>query len=106
MSKEKFVETLLKYQDFLNVSDQLVNLGIDLAEGPITTAIDTLLDSWIDSITGEAGSDLIYWWLFEDVTKRYLELYKLTMSSNNNKEKENKKVVLNIKITKNKKKCC
>ena len=73
MSKEKFVETLLKYQDFLNVSDQLVNLGIDLAEGPITTAIDTLLDSWIDSITGEAGSDLIYWWLFEDVTKEIYE---------------------------------
>jgi small GTP-binding protein len=44
--------------------------------------------------------------LFEDVTKRYLELYKLTMNNNNNKEKENKKVVLNIKITKNKKKCC
>jgi len=44
--------------------------------------------------------------LFEDVTKRYLESYKLTMNNNNNKEKENKKVVLNIKITKNKKKCC
>lgn len=73
MSKEKFVETLLKYQNFLDVSDRLMDLGIDLAEGPITTAIDTLLDSWIDSITGEAGSDLIYWWLFEDVTK---EIYK------------------------------
>lgn len=73
MSKEKFVETLLKYQNFLEVSDQLMNLGIDLTEGPITTAIDTLLDSWIDSITGEAGSDLIYWWLFEDVTKEIYE---------------------------------
>lgn len=73
MSKEKFVETLLKYQNFLDVSDRLMDLGIDLAEGPITEAIDTLLDSWIDSITGEAGSDLIYWWLFEDVTK---EIYK------------------------------
>ena len=67
MSEEKFVETLLKYQNFLDVSDRLMDLGIDLAEGPITEAIDTLLDSWIDSITGEAGSDLIYWWLFEDV---------------------------------------
>lgn len=73
MSKEKFVETLLKYQNFLEVSDQLMNLGIDLTEGPITMAIDTLLDSWIDSITGEAGSDLIYWWLFEDVTKEIYE---------------------------------
>ena len=73
MSKEKFVETLLKYQNFLDVSDQLMNLGIDLTEGPITMAIDTLLDSWIDSITGEAGSDLIYWWLFEDVEKNIYE---------------------------------
>jgi hypothetical protein len=73
MSKEKFVETLLKYQNFLDISDRLMDLGIDLAEGPITEAIDTLLDSWIDSITGEAGSDLIYWWLFEDVTKEIYE---------------------------------
>ena len=73
MSKEKFVEALLKYQNFLDVSDRLVDLGIDLAEGPITIAIDTLLDAWIDSITGEAGSDLIYWWLFEDVTKEIYE---------------------------------
>lgn len=73
MSKEKFVETLLKYQNFLNISDQLMDLGIDLAEGPITMTVDTLLDSWIDSITGEAGSDLIYWWLFEDVTKEIYE---------------------------------
>lgn len=73
MSKEKFVETLLKYQNFLDVSDRLMDLGIDLTEGPITEAIDTLLDSWIDSITGEAGSDLIYWWLFEDVTKEIYE---------------------------------
>ena len=73
MSKEKFVDTLLKYQNFLNVSDQLMDLGIDLTEGPVTMAIDTLLDSWIDSITGEAGSDLIYWWLFEDVEKKIYE---------------------------------
>lgn len=73
MSEEKFVETLLKYQDFLSISDQLMNLGIDLTEGPITMAIDTLLDSWVDSITGEAGSDLIYWWLFEDVKKEIYE---------------------------------
>lgn len=73
MSKEKFVETLLKYQNFLEVSDKLMNLGIDLTESPITMAIDTLLDSWIDSTTGEAGSDLIYWWLFEDVTKEIYE---------------------------------
>lgn len=73
MSKEKFVETLLKYQNFLDVSDRLMDLGIDLTEGPITMAIDTLLDSWLDSITGEAGSDLIYWWLFEDVEKKIYE---------------------------------
>lgn len=73
MSKEKFVDTLLKYQNFLNVSDQLMDLGIDLTEGPVTMAIDTLLDSWIDSITDEAGSDLIYWWLFEDVEKKIYE---------------------------------
>lgn len=73
MSKEKFVETLLKYQNFLDISDRLMDLGIDLTEGPITEAIDTLLDSWVDSITGEAGSDLIYWWLFEDVTKEIYE---------------------------------
>lgn len=73
MSKEKFVETLLNYQKFLKVSDQLMKLGVDLAEGPITMTVDTLLDSWIDAITGEAGSDLIYWWLFEDVTKEIYE---------------------------------
>lgn len=73
MSEEKFVETLLKYQNFLDVSDRLVDLGIDLTEGPVTMAIDTLLDSWIDAITGEAGSDLIYWWLFEDVEKKIYE---------------------------------
>jgi hypothetical protein len=73
MSEEKFVETLLKYQNFLDVSDRLMDLGIDLTEGPVTMAIDTLLDSWIDAITGEAGSDLIYWWLFEDVEKKIYE---------------------------------
>jgi len=82
MSKEKFVETLLEYQNFLDVSDRLVGLGIDLNEGPITVAIDTLLDSWIDSITGEAGSDLIYWWLFEDVTKEIYEDDKVIATLN------------------------
>lgn len=82
MSKEKFVEALLEYQNFLDVSDQLVGLGIDLTEGPIATAIDTLLDSWIDSITGEAGSDLIYWWLFEDVTKEIYEDDKVVATLN------------------------
>lgn len=69
MSKERFVSTINYYQNFLDKADKLEALGINLHDGPLAEDIDFIFDAWIDEVTGEAGSDLIYWWLFEDVTK-------------------------------------
>lgn len=69
MNKENFIKTINAYKEFLDTSDKLMELGIDLAEGPITYSIDTIFDSWLQSILNEEGQDLVYWWLFEDVDK-------------------------------------
>ena len=73
MSKEKFVSTIDYYQNFLDKADKLEALGINLYDGPLVESIDFVFDAWINEITGEAGSDLIYWWLFENVEKEIYE---------------------------------
>lgn len=73
MSKEKFVSTIDYYQNFLDKADKLEALGINLYDGPLVESIDFVFDAWINEITGEAGSDLIYWWLFENVEKAIYE---------------------------------
>ena len=73
MSKEKFVSTIDYYQNFLDKADKLEALGINLYDGPLVESIDFVFDAWINEITGEAGSELIYWWLFEDVEKKIYE---------------------------------
>ena len=73
MSKEGFVNTINYYQNFLDKADKLEALGINLYDGPLVESIDFVFDAWINEITGEAGSDLIYWWLFENVEKAIYE---------------------------------
>ena len=73
MSEEKFVSTINYYQNFLDKADKLEALGINLYDGPLVESIDFVFDAWINEITGEAGSDLIYWWLFENVEKEIYE---------------------------------
>lgn len=69
MEKDKFIKTIEAYKSFLDTSDKLMDLGIDLAEGPITNSLDIIFDAWLTEITNEEGQDLVYWWLFEDVDK-------------------------------------
>lgn len=69
MERENFIKTLQAYKDFLDTTDKLMELGIDLAEGPISRSLDIIFDAWLNEITNEGGQDLIYWWLFEDVEK-------------------------------------
>ena len=73
MNKEDFTKGLKSYKNYVDHLDALEELGVDLCEGPISYAIDTIFDLWCDEFLNEEGVDLIYWWLFEDVTK---EIYK------------------------------
>ena len=69
MNKEAFIKTINKYKQFIDASDKLNDLGIDLSEGPITDAIDAIFDAWLAEFLNEEDIDIIYWWLFEDVDK-------------------------------------
>ena len=73
MNKEDFTKGLKSYKNYVDHLDALEELGVDLCEGPISYAIDTIFDLWCNEFLNEEGVDLIYWWLFEDVTK---EIYK------------------------------
>ncbi len=69
MDKESFIKTINKYKQFIDTSDKLNDLGIDLCEGPITDSIDAIFDAWLTEFLNEEDIDIIYWWLFEDVDK-------------------------------------
>jgi len=69
VNKEAFIKTINKYKQFIDASDKLNDLGIDLSEGPITDAIDAIFDAWLAEFLNEEDIDIIYWWLFEDVDK-------------------------------------
>lgn len=73
MNKENFIKGLKSYKNYVDHLDALEELGVDLCEGPISDAIDNIFDLWCNEFLNEEGVDLVYWWLFEDVTK---EIYK------------------------------
>lgn len=69
MDKESFIKTINKYKQFIDTSNKLYDLGIDLCEGVISDSIDTIFDAWLVEFLNEEDIDTIYWWLFEDVDK-------------------------------------
>jgi len=69
VDKESFIKTINKYKQFIDTSNKLYDLGIDLCEGVISDSIDTIFDAWLVEFLNEEDIDTIYWWLFEDVDK-------------------------------------
>lgn len=73
ISKEVFINCMKSYEEGLEFLRNLDKIGLDLYETPLCCASDTVFDMWLKVITNEEGSDLIYWWLFEDVEKKIYE---------------------------------
>ena len=70
ISKEEFIRGIKSYKEGLGFIERADSIGLDLYESPICSTADTIFDMWLDQITTDAGADLIYWWLFEDVEKK------------------------------------
>ena len=73
ISKEVFIDCIKSYERGLEFLRNMDKMGLDLYETPLCYASDTVFDMWLKVITDEEGSDLIYWWLFEDVEKKIYE---------------------------------
>lgn len=86
MNKENFIKGLKSYKNYVDHLDALEELGVDLCEGPISYAIDTIFDLWCDEFLNEEGVDLIYWWLFEDVEKEIRDLHDNVVATLENEE--------------------
>ena len=67
---EKIITTYKKYCDRL---EKLEDLGVDLYEGPIVAMSDLLFDTWVNKITTDEGGELVYWWIFDDVEKKFYD---------------------------------
>lgn len=73
MDREVFVEQLNFMQSFNTKIDQLKDLGIDLINSDLYELPAKMFDNFIYSICTEEGSDLVFWWLYEDVEKVLIE---------------------------------
>lgn len=69
MDKNLFVNGLNTYIKSIEFLEALDDIGLNLYESPLSTSNDSLFDIWINTFVTQDGSDLIYWWLFEDVDK-------------------------------------
>lgn len=69
MDKNLFVNGLNTYIKSIEFLEALDDIGLNLYESPLSTSNDSLFDIWINTFVTNDGSDLIYWWLFEDVDK-------------------------------------
>lgn len=56
-------------QSFNDKIDQFIELGMNLVETPLFDIPAKMFDNFIDSVCTEEGSDLVFWWLYEDVDK-------------------------------------
>lgn len=69
----EFEEIVIAYKEYCDRLEKLEDLGIDLYDGPITAISDLLFDKWVNKITIGEGQDLVYWWIFEDVEKKFYD---------------------------------
>ena len=64
-----FEEAIKIIQEFSQEIDKFEKMGYYIAEMPIVDMTSRLLDLFIKSHFTEKGTDLIYWWLYENVEK-------------------------------------
>lgn len=69
----EFEEIVIAYKEYCDRLEKLEDLGVDLYEGPITAISDLLFDKWVDKITTDEGGELVYWWIFDDVEKKFYD---------------------------------
>lgn len=75
ISKEAFIKYLEQYQKFGEAVERLEEALIgkkyssNIYESDWNQAVDIMFDEFLKTHFNEAGQDLIYWYLFEDVDK-------------------------------------
>lgn len=69
----EFEEIVIAYKEYCDRLRKLEDLGVDLFESPITTISDLLFDKWVDKVTTDEGGELVYWWIFDDVEKKFYD---------------------------------
>lgn len=69
MTKEQFIKQIELMQSFNDTIDQFVELGMNLVETPLFNIPAEMFDNFIDSICTEDGSELVFWWMYEEVDK-------------------------------------
>lgn len=60
------VDSLSKINNYINI---LEKAGINISETDLVQESWKLFDMFIDSHFTEKGCDLVYWWIYEDVSK-------------------------------------
>ena len=69
----EFEEIIIAYKENCDRLEKLEDLGVDLYDGPITSISDLLFDKWVNKITIDEAQELIYWWIFDDVEKKFYD---------------------------------
>lgn len=77
MTKEQFIKQIESMQEFNRVIDVLYdNLNIDLVESSLFSIPARMFDDFIEIVCTDEGSDLVFWWMYEDVDKALYETLK------------------------------
>ena len=70
-----FEEAIKIIQEFSQEIDKFEEMGYYIAEMPIVDMTSQLLDVFIKSHFTEKGTDLVYWWLYENVIETLEDLW-------------------------------
>ena len=67
ISREKFKEVIYKIEELNEYVDELAKMKIDISESKFVDYSGIFFDELMRNEFGEAGLDLVSWWLYEDV---------------------------------------
>lgn len=69
MKKENFIKTMNLMKDFMNLTEKLHELGIEIVDSKLFGITGQIFDQFVYTNFTEEGQDLVFWWIFEDVPK-------------------------------------
>ena len=76
-----FEEAIKIIQEFSQEIDKFEEMGYYIAEMPIVDMTSQLLDVFIKSHFTEKGTDLVYWWLYENVIETLEDLWDFMITN-------------------------
>ena len=69
MDRELFVKQINLIQQLNTKTDQLKDIGINIVESSLYDIPAKLFDNFVEAVCTDEGTDLVFWWMYEDVDK-------------------------------------